>query len=784
MLKYKLTYQFLLVSLCAIIGLQAQEKGFVEISGFLLHNEKRINECFIKYSTHSSTDSVRDIKDGKFKFRLELNREYLIEFGAHKFESKFIAFSTIVEKEKELDRWSKLLIVNLEKEEEFSTWNSEKKPVAKYKYHEQYDVFYDYTLNYSELANELKVEFEKRKKERKEQIKSLEEEIKNSPPNTQKSIKEIIRQKEAELKAYEVIVQAKEILFLSNEEAEGILKHARMKSLDIINRALRDSQFVRPDNEKLTKIPSREEIEAYLINYSTFINRKDITEKRNLLLQLEKLKMRSSKDSLLILEVTLYVKQELLKTIQYQIEIDRLQAKTKEDSLLIIKREEMLRLKETEIEYIKREIQFAKNRISIQQYEIKNKNTILVALIGGSVMLLSILFILVHSYRRNQRVNALLEKQNQELEKLSIVASETDNAILIMDSQGNFEWLNEGFTRLFGYDYNYLINNISKNIIGAKTDENIRNIIKQCINNKQTVYYELNMPTKDGKRIWIQTTLTPILDKDKDIRKLVAIDTDISLLKDAQREILEQKEEIEQQRNELQKANATKDKFFSIIAHDLRSPLATFVTVTKVITERFEKYTPEQLKKMIIDLHHSSAKTYNLLENLLEWSRSQRGKIPFNPKYVDLHELAQEVADLFRANAKEKGIELTNKIQPETYAFIDENMIRTVIRNLTSNALKFTQAYGVINIEALELDEQFQVIISDTGVGIESEAIDKLFRIDVHYSTLGTENEKGTGLGLILCKEFVERNNGKIAVESVIEEGSKFKFTIPKFEAE
>ena len=131
MLKYKLTYQFLLVSLCAIIGLQAQEKGFVEISGFLLHNEKRINECFIKYSTHSSTDSVRDIKDGKFKFRLELNREYLIEFGAHKFESKFIAFSTIVEKEKELDRWSKLLIVNLEKEEEFSTWNSEKKPVAK-----------------------------------------------------------------------------------------------------------------------------------------------------------------------------------------------------------------------------------------------------------------------------------------------------------------------------------------------------------------------------------------------------------------------------------------------------------------------------------------------------------------------------------------------------------------------------------------------------------------------------------------------------------------------------
>jgi signal transduction histidine kinase len=250
-------------------------------------------------------------------------------------------------------------------------------------------------------------------------------------------------------------------------------------------------------------------------------------------------------------------------------------------------------------------------------------------------------------------------------------------------------------------------------------------------------------------------------------------------IKHSKETIEEQRNILKSQNDELQDLNATKDKFFSIIAHDLKNPINAFSGIATFINDRFDDLSREELKEFVTDIKNSSKHLYELLENLLTWSRAQRGKFQFHPTMMDLSQIINNNIYLNKINAENKNIGIITEIGPGTECFADPNMINTVVRNLLSNAIKFTPDSGKIFFKAAEDGKFLKVSIIDTGVGISPENIDKLFRIDVHHTTMGTSAEKGTGLGLILCKEFIKKHGGEIWVESEPGKGSEFLFTLP-----
>ena len=259
-------------------------------------------------------------------------------------------------------------------------------------------------------------------------------------------------------------------------------------------------------------------------------------------------------------------------------------------------------------------------------------------------------------------------------------------------------------------------------------------------------------------------------------------------LKKSKDTILEQNKELSNLVNqlsksneELNKLNASKDKYFSIIAHDLKGPVGNLNSFLNFMTDQSDKISKEEFQKDLILLQSSSKKIKDLLENLLTWSRSQRGDIQYNPDNFDLQRLIQSNMLLFESSVNNKKISLLNKVQSGIAGYFDYEMIKTVFRNLISNAIKYTNTNGSITISSREVDTFIEITIEDIGTGMNYSMSQNLFRIDVkHFSTDGTNGEKGTGLGLILCKEFIDKHGGKIWVESEEGKGSKFKFTIPK----
>jgi len=251
--------------------------------------------------------------------------------------------------------------------------------------------------------------------------------------------------------------------------------------------------------------------------------------------------------------------------------------------------------------------------------------------------------------------------------------------------------------------------------------------------------------------------------------------------------------EIEQRKQAeaaLQKANSDKDKLFSIVSHDLRTPFQTLLGNTQLMLQKIEYFSKVDLQNMAESIYRSTQATYNLLENLLTWSQLQRERIEYHPSSVNLQELAENTTTLLAEMALNKDIQLTHTIEEGLSVHVDECMIDTVIRNLTSNALKFTPTGGQVTLSAHQNGyspdndtetEWVKVTVTDTGVGINQEDIDKLFQMDVHHTTCGTAKETGTGLGLILCQDLVEKNRGEIWVESEAGKGTTVQFTVPAF---
>lgn len=232
--------------------------------------------------------------------------------------------------------------------------------------------------------------------------------------------------------------------------------------------------------------------------------------------------------------------------------------------------------------------------------------------------------------------------------------------------------------------------------------------------------------------------------------------------------------------NKLKEVNATKDKFFSIISHDLKNPFSTLLGYTDMLIMEYKNFSEEEKKNYIGSIQKSAKHTYNLLENLLNWSRTQRGEIKITKTELYVDELVGKAVKILSETAKNKKIKLIENIPSNLKITADEETISTVIRNVITNALKFTPENGTVKVSAYDKENSVDIIIEDNGIGIDKENLDKIFRIDSHHTTEGTAHEKGTGLGLILCKEFMKNNGGDIFVESKVGTGSKFTITLPK----
>lgn len=296
-------------------------------------------------------------------------------------------------------------------------------------------------------------------------------------------------------------------------------------------------------------------------------------------------------------------------------------------------------------------------------------------------------------------------------------------------------------------------------------------LIKQAINFGTPFEDEFQIVTYKGNVKWVKAQGSSVFNDGKCI-KLFGTFQDIDEKRKAE-------EIIKVNEARLKELNATKDKLFSIIAHDLKSPFNSILGFSDLLIDQIEKADHDEIESFAKHINYSSKRVVDLVHNLLEWARIQNGKIAFNPVETNFYFLAENVADTLSATAKQKLIRLVNKIPVNITANADQFMIETILRNLVLNAIKFTHPQGEVTVMAEKRNQEIVFSVKDNGVGISENKIHKLFRLDENYTTSGTQNEKGTGLGLILCKEFVERHDGRIWVESEENVGSVFYFSIP-----
>jgi PAS domain S-box-containing protein len=361
-------------------------------------------------------------------------------------------------------------------------------------------------------------------------------------------------------------------------------------------------------------------------------------------------------------------------------------------------------------------------------------------------------------------------------EKFRSFINNSSDGIRLADENGQIIFVNDSHETLTGYSKEEVVGKwIWDFSFGMYPEENRTpekyHRLKKKLNdviNGETNYlfnkpYVIDAQTKQGNRIKLQEAVFKI-QTSKGIRYGSTI-RDITKLK--------------QQEEKLRELNATKDKFFSIISHDLRGPFQTILGFSQLALESAKKEEYSRMVTYANEIYKATQLSYNLLNNLLDWSRLQRGKMKYTPEIVELNSIINKALNLLKANRKEKNINLELSVDNNLHVFGDQFMLETILRNLISNAIKFTHNNGTITISATHKADGTQIIVKDTGVGIKKENIPKLFNIGNGYKTTGTNKEQGTGLGLTLCKEFVEKHGAKLEVESEEGKGSAFWFTIP-----
>lgn len=343
----------------------------------------------------------------------------------------------------------------------------------------------------------------------------------------------------------------------------------------------------------------------------------------------------------------------------------------------------------------------------------------------------------------------------------------------LISPEGKWLKANPMVSEMVGYTEEELQNMTFQQITHPDDLDADLNFVQQLLEGKIKTYsMEKRYIHKNGNIVWVLLSVSLMRDKMNHPIYFISQVNDISDRKKAEKKLKETNEE-------LKKINHEKDKFFSIIAHDLKSPFNSILGFSEIIVEQIREKDYSEIEKYSEIILQSSERAMELLMNLMEWAQSQTGRMKFNPAFFDLAELIEELLPPLEGAAVQKAITFTKLFPRNAIVFGDKNMISTILRNLISNAIKFTFEGGKITITLKETSSGKIVSIRDTGTGISKEVQNKLFRIDENITIPGTRNERGTGLGLILCKEFVEKHNGKIWVESEEGAGSEFCFTIP-----
>jgi signal transduction histidine kinase len=370
------------------------------------------------------------------------------------------------------------------------------------------------------------------------------------------------------------------------------------------------------------------------------------------------------------------------------------------------------------------------------------------------------------------------------LEHAVTIAKTLDSRDLLAKA---YEYLSDYHEAKKNYEaaYSYLVKSkqINDSILNAETTEKVNQIqyqyeiAKREVENENLVKQNLSKELELSKKNLTLYILTGILVV---IALLVLLLVNQNRLKRRANQQLEAKNIfIESQKDELIKLNASKDKFLSILAHDIRNPLSSIYGISDMLVTDYERLTADEQKVFTQDIHTLSANLFDIINTLLAWSTSQSGLTTFRPNAFNIAQLVDKSIHNLETIAKQKDIKLINQVDTGLLVLADENMIYSVLHNLINNAIKFSYTGSEIRIETTITSGKAEISVIDTGMGLSPESQAMLFRYDQHFLGKGTAGESGTGLGLILCKDFVEKNNGTIRVESTINKGSTFVFTLP-----
>lgn len=410
----------------------------------------------------------------------------------------------------------------------------------------------------------------------------------------------------------------------------------------------------------------------------------------------------------------------------------------------------------------------------IQAFHTKLGNNLnyFFALILVYIVLLTFLFsIIISDVKKRRKLTAEIAGKRKELD---IILNTAPAFIFVKNLEKKFTLVNKSFLEFFKVDKEKILLNNNRRIISQNekwlADEEDDAVIHNKISLKN-IERKISLP--DGRSVWLSINKAPLYDDKNDVIGIVGVMDDIT-------QRIEFHEKLIATQKEMELLNKQKDKFFSIIAHDLRSPFSGMLGFTEILIEDYPTLPDEEKKFYIEGIYTSLKDLLTLIDNLLTWSRLNLNRVEFNPVEISLSAITNSVFKSQSIAATNKGVALQAEFDKDVKAFADSDMIETVIRNLVSNAIKFTNPNGVITIKASADGDLVKVEIADTGVGMKPEIANNLFKIDMQVTTKGTKGEKGTGLGLIICKEFIEKHGGTISVESEVGKGTTISFSLPR----
>ena len=379
--------------------------------------------------------------------------------------------------------------------------------------------------------------------------------------------------------------------------------------------------------------------------------------------------------------------------------------------------------------------------------------------------------------KHNEILKSLLafqdnEERDESEKYANTILNNMGDAVFVKDAGSRLLLVNDAFCDLFNLPRTKIIGKtLAENVPPAERESFLR-IDKQVLLDGIDNINEESLTLGEGQKKIISTRKSRFVDEDGN-KFLVGVIRDIT-------ERIKTEEDLRQSAIQLKELNATKDKLFSIIAHDLRSPFNNIMVLSQILKAQLSK-SEDPDAQVPIDLIHSTAKnTLVLLENLLDWAKSQSGQINFKNEKINISNVVNEILELSRSIAKTKDISIQVHIPEDVEVNSDKKILKTIIRNLMSNAIKYSRPGDKITISAVEEKDLVKIVISDSGVGMDDDTLENLFSITGNTPLPGTLNEKGSGFGLVLCREFIEKLGGKIWVESEKEKGSDFIFTIPR----